>query len=431
MKRHFRATFAALALTAFFMASANPVCASQLPDATVQAPDGTEQDPAPAPVTVSFVKNGGKGSMESLSVPAGTDIKLPKNTFTKAGFQFTGWSTDKDGNGTACKDGDTIQAPADGGADEIVLYAQWQLKAPALKTAKSPSPELLKVTYAKNSYASGHEIQYATSKTFKKAASIEAGKKSTSASIQDITPGKKYYIRMRSYQTANGVKKYSRYSKTLSVTVKKGAAIVNTRSYMAISANVKLNGSGSGCHAKLVMAAPTSAVSYGIQFDRYAQAPYTGKAMAMIENVSTNATGGQRYTRPGDKELKRGKTYHMMMAVDRNGNGSVYLDYQKIGSFSQPNLAGGACALRIEASARRNGDSVDAAFSNIKCKWYGAYDPDRGAGKNLSWYEFKQNPGLSYTVQKDGGIRIQGTIQGIAGDWDSDYDRVSDILQFQ
>ena len=200
---------------------------------------------------------------------------------------------------------------------------------------------------------------------------------------------------------------------------------------MAISADVKLSGSGGGYHAKLVMATPDSDVSYGIQYDAYAQAPYTGKAMALIENVSTNATGGQRYTRPGEKSLELGKTYNLMLAIDKNGNGSVYLDYKKIGSFSQPNLVKSQCYLRVEASARRNGDSVDATFSNIKCKWNGKFDPAKVSGQGLGWVEFKQNPGLKYTAKKDGSIRLQGKIRGISGDWDSDYNRVSEILQFQ
>lgn len=303
--------------------------------------------------------------------------------------------------------------------------------APSIKSAKSSSPENVKITYAKNSRAAGYEIQYSMNKTFKKALTAEAKGSSASAQLLNVKPGKKYYIRMRSYDKNGSVKNYSEWSRTVSAKVKKGSTIVNAKSYMAIEADVKLNGSGTGCHAKLVLATPHSAVSYGIQYDKHAEAPYTGKAMAMIENVSTNSAGGQRYTRPGNKSLKLNKTYHLMLTVDKNGNGNVYLDYAKIGSFSQPNLAKETCYLRIEASARLNGDSVDATFSNIKCKWDGSFDPSRVMGQNLGWTEFKQNAGLKYTEQKGKGFRIFGTIQGIAGDWDSDYNSVSEILQFK
>lgn len=184
------------------------------------------------------------------------------------------------------------------------------------------------------------------------------------------------------------------------------------------------------------MATPTSAVSFGIQYDQHAVAPYTGKAMALIENIDSNNPGGQRYTRPGNKSLKLNKTYHYMMTLDDNGNGDVYLDYQKIGSFSQPNLVKENCYLRIEACARLDGDTVKATFSNIKCKWQGKYDSHHVLGNpSLTWTEFKQNDGLNYTYNrgKNPNIQIFGTVQGLGPgkDWDNDYNHVQDILQFQ
>lgn len=392
----------------------------------IQEPDPVYQ------VTISFHKNGGKGSMDKLSVSSDTETSLKKNTFKRTGFQFTGWSTQADGSGEQYADGQIVTnlATEDNNSKTITLYAQWKLIKPAIQSAKSSSPENINVTYKKNSGAAGYEFQYAVNKSFKNALTAEAGKKAASITLENVTPGKKYYIRMRSYYKSGSARKYSNWSKTASASVQNGCTIVNTKSYMAIEADVKLSGTGTGYHAKLVMATPHSAVSYGIQFDHYAQAPYTGKAMAMIENVSTNNAGGQRYTRPGEKSLALNKTYHLMMAIDQNGNGDVYLDYEKIGSFSQPNLAKEACYLRIEASARKNGDSVDATFSNIKCKWNSTFDPNKILGKELGWTEFKQNPGLQYSMQKKKHIRIHGTIQGISGDWDSDFNRVSEILQF-
>ena len=73
--------------------------------------------------------------------------------------------------------------------------------------------------------------------------------------------------------------------------------------------------------------------------------------MALIENVAHNNAGGQQYTRPGNKSLKLGKTYHLMLTIDKNGRGSVYLDYKKIGSFSNSGLARQQLYLRVEGSA--------------------------------------------------------------------------------
>lgn len=299
---------------------------------------------------------------------------------------------------------------------------QRELKSPAIQSVKSTSPDKIKVSYKKSSGAAGYEIQYSVKKTFKNALSKKT--KATSASLTNVIPGKKYYVRVRGYDKNQDAEQYSDWSKVLSVTSKKGSTIMNTKSQTAIEADVRLSGSGSGYHAKLVMCTPTSAVSYGIQYDAHAVAPYTGKAMAMIENVSSNAAGGQQYSRPGEHSLQFGKTYRMMMTINKNGRGNVYLNYQKIGSFYQPNLSG-TIALRIEASARKNGDKVNASFSNVKCKWNGKYDPSY----KLNWAEFLQNRGLKYT-NKNNIFQLSGTVKGIAGDWDSDYNSVSEILQF-
>ena len=121
------------------------------------------------------------------------------------------------------------------------------------------------------------------------------------------------------------------------------------------------------------MTTPTSAVSYGIQYDAHAAAPYTGKTMAMVENVMSNAPGQQQYFRPADKELALGQTYHMMLTYNQDGTGALYLDNDLIGTYSNPNLANQMIYLRVEASARVNGDSVDASFKNIKLKNNGQY----------------------------------------------------------
>lgn len=393
--------------------------------------DGSTEAPEVEPVytvNVSFAKNGGNGTMNPLSVESGKTAKLPKNTFTRAGFKFAGWNTQKDGFGTKYADQAEVSELADEDHDgsTVTLFAQWKLNKPAIKSTKSTVPGDISVAFAKCSGISGYEIQCSTNKKFKSVITAEAGKNSASVKITGAVPNKKYYVRMRSYRKSGNSRVYSDWSKVKAVKVKNGSTIANTKAYMAIEADIKMSGSGTGYHSKLVMATPTSAVSYGIQYDQHAAAPYTGKAMAMIENVSSNNAGGQRYSRPGDISLDLGKTHHMMMTVDEKGNGDVYLDYKKIGSFSQPNLTQGGCYLRIESSARLNGDSVDATFSNIKCKFHGTYDPQ----KVLGWTEFKQNQGLNYQSKKDGSIRIFGTIQGIHGDWDSDYNSVSEILQF-
>ena len=68
--------------------------------------------------TVTFDNNGGSGSMspQTANVPAA----LTTNTFTRAGYTFSGWNTAANGSGTTYADGATYSFSAD-----ITLYAQW------------------------------------------------------------------------------------------------------------------------------------------------------------------------------------------------------------------------------------------------------------------------------------------------------------------
>ena len=79
-------------------------------------------EPAATEYTVTFDANGGEGSMDAQTVPASTDTTLTSNTFTRTGYTFTGWNTDKDGNGTHYDNGATVNL-----TEDLTLYAQWQI----------------------------------------------------------------------------------------------------------------------------------------------------------------------------------------------------------------------------------------------------------------------------------------------------------------
>ena len=379
--------------------------------------------------TISFDANGGTGSMESISP---SDVAaLPANTFVRTDFTFTGWNTKADGKGNSYANGAaTSQIVQSENKRSITLYAQWKISnAPKLQGLKATStPGALQVTYTGVSQATSYEIQYSTSSNFSKPVTIPVAKGGSAVTSTDFMPGKVNYVRMRSCYVDANTESYSDWSNVLSAKPKKGNTIVNAKSTYAIEADICLKGSGSGYHAKLVMGTAVSAVSFGIQYDSCAVAPYTGKTMALIENVASNNPGGQKYTRPKNKALKRGKTYHLMMTVDKKGKVTVYLDYKKIGSVTNSGLKKGAPYLSIEACARLNGDKVNATFKNIKCKAGGTYDPSRQWNQN----PIPRNKGLKKKVKKNGAIVFSGKIKGLSAgqDWDNAYDNVSYNIMF-
>lgn len=71
-------------------------------------------------VSIVFDANGGEGAMDAQTVPAGTDVSLTANTFTRNGYTFAGWNTASDGSGTAYADEETVNL-----TEGLFLYAQW------------------------------------------------------------------------------------------------------------------------------------------------------------------------------------------------------------------------------------------------------------------------------------------------------------------
>ena len=70
--------------------------------------------------TVKFNANGGTGEMNKITAESGIEIAITENSFTKAGWTFSGWNTKSDGTGAPYNDKTKITLTAD-----VILYAQW------------------------------------------------------------------------------------------------------------------------------------------------------------------------------------------------------------------------------------------------------------------------------------------------------------------
>lgn len=70
---------------------------------------------------LSFNANGGTGAMSSISFSGSENKTLSLNEFTRSYYNFTGWNTSPDGNGTSYADGASINI-----TENAVLYAQWE-----------------------------------------------------------------------------------------------------------------------------------------------------------------------------------------------------------------------------------------------------------------------------------------------------------------
>ncbi len=92
----------------------------------------------PKEYTLILDGNDGSGSIESIKKAENEEINLPSVTFTRTGYEFTGWNTAADGSGRAYTGGDKFKFTAD-----TVLYAQWK----KTETPQNPSQPETKTSY--------------------------------------------------------------------------------------------------------------------------------------------------------------------------------------------------------------------------------------------------------------------------------------------
>lgn len=433
MKRKWKALCICFFCAFALLVSAQVSYAADVPTESTELIEPTETPQKETyTVKIKFNKNGGKGTMGTLTVTSDKNsVKLIPNKYRMTGYTFAGWSFEQYGAVTyKNKENVASLATEENDGETITLYAQWKPNTPTIKKATSKTPSYIDVTFKKSTGISGYTIQYSTNKKFKKnVATATAGKNDTSARLMNVVPNKKYYVRICSYKEKNGTQVWcSDWSKVLSVKVKNGKTLMNTKAAYGIEADVKLNGSGSGYHAKLVIGTPSSAVSFGMQYDVGAANPYGSRNMALIENVASNNPGDQQYVRPGDFEFQLNKYYHLMITVDKNGKGAVYVDYKQIGTFKQSNLKNTNPYLWLEVSGRLNGDGVDAEFANIR--FTDQYSGISTLGKDGKPYDVcrhdKTNAGLKCKYnKKTNTVRMYGKIKNLSGDWDSAYNGVS------
>ena len=95
-------------------------------------------------------------------------------------------------------------------------------KTATLKTATSPKTKQLKATWAKDTTATGYQIQYSTNSKFKSGNKTKTitKNKTTSATLTGLTKGKTYYVKVRAYKTVGKTKVYGAYSTVKKVKIK-------------------------------------------------------------------------------------------------------------------------------------------------------------------------------------------------------------------
>ena len=108
------------------------------------------------------------------------------------------------------------------------LYAGTITRTFVINTAKKEIQKLpakskgFYIDYAAKGHATGYEIQYATNSSFSGAKkTVITSNKTDKVTVSKLSGNKKYYVRVRTYTTVNGIKYYGAWSAVKTVTTKK------------------------------------------------------------------------------------------------------------------------------------------------------------------------------------------------------------------
>lgn len=179
--------------------------------------------------------SGGKKNLTKLSV----ELDGWAYDFTDDGYRYCKQVKVMDGKrqltsaeytteNTYTKFGDFKQVKITGNgmySGTVILLADGSVKAPAVPTVTSlkAGKANFTATVKKVSYASGYQLQYSTSAKFTKETTKTVkfyNSGSLTQTVKKLKSGKKYYIRVRTFKTANGKNVYSKWSTAKAVKIK-------------------------------------------------------------------------------------------------------------------------------------------------------------------------------------------------------------------
>ena len=217
---------------------------------TITAAETKKYDPASKKVTVTVIPTGTKLTSVKSAKTGQMTIKWAKNAAV-TGYQvqyatsskFTGAKTlNVKSNKTVTstlsklkqKQKYYVRIRTYKTVGKVNYYSAWSAAksatvkgatAPAavkLTSVKSAKAGEMTVKWGKNAKAGGYQLQYAAASNFKGAKAVTVKKAATtSTTIKKLTKGKKYYVRVRTYQKVGSKTYYSAWSASKNVTIKK------------------------------------------------------------------------------------------------------------------------------------------------------------------------------------------------------------------
>ena len=117
---------------------------------------------------ITFDANEGEGTM-APQLAAQTNVTLNKNTFTREGYAFAGWNTEKDGSGTGYTDKGSVTLTGD-----LTLYAQWMEPVASIISGETTT-DYGYLSDAVNAWTAGSTLKLLTDVTTNSTVTVPTG----------------------------------------------------------------------------------------------------------------------------------------------------------------------------------------------------------------------------------------------------------------
>ena len=199
----------------------------------------------------------------------------------------------------------------------------------------------MSVKYKKTSGAKGYQIQYTADKNFKKGVKSKTTAKTTYP-LSGLTPGTKYYVRVRAYAKKGGGKAYGPWSSKKAVTVKPAKAAVSSAAYAGGKVTVKVK-------------AVKKAKGYQYQL---------GKDKAFKSLAASKKTTGRSYSQAIDSSL--GSCYVRVRAYVAKSGKTTYGPWSAVKEIKLTQGMGGGSQNPGGGSAGSGGSYSIQGSSNVE-----------------------------------------------------------------
>ncbi len=142
------------------------------------------------------------GQMSNVKATYDKTVRLPRNTFTRKGYVFAGWSTSLKGD-VVFKNRASVKNLAVKNGATVKLYAQWtKVIVNPVKDVKKAftGRTIATVSWKKVSGAEGYKVSYADNSKFTSAKTVYVNKYICAKTLLGLKAGKTYYVKVSAYK---------------------------------------------------------------------------------------------------------------------------------------------------------------------------------------------------------------------------------------